>query len=102
MVQPGHVLMRMRRCPEAIAALRQSETYDGTFANAHINVATCYQFLGSSDSAVAAYTRAYAADSVSVYTGALNHEFGVALVRAGLVDSSAARVHENGRRDTSG
>ena len=88
----GTFLMRMRRCPDAIAALERSLTFDSTFAAAHINVATCHQFLGASDSAVAAYTRAYAVDSASVYAGALNHEFGVALVRAGLVDS-ARRVY---------
>ena len=88
----GTFLMRMRRCPDAIAALRQSLTFDSTFAGAHINVATCHQFLGASDSAVRAYTRAYAVDSASVYTGGLNHEFGIALVRAGLVDS-ARRVY---------
>jgi tetratricopeptide (TPR) repeat protein len=89
----GTFLMRLRRCPEAIPALERSLEFDSTFAGAHINVATCHQFLGASDSAVAAYGRAYAVDTASVYTGGLNHEFGIALVRAGRVDS-ARRVFE--------
>lgn len=96
----GTFLMRFRRCPEAITALERSLAFDSTFANAHINIATCHQFLGQSDSAVVAYNRAYAVDSNSVYTGALNHEFGVALVRAGRIDSASNVYARMARRGT--
>jgi tetratricopeptide (TPR) repeat protein len=88
----GTTLMQSRRCREAIPALQRAVTFDSTFGNAHINVATCQQFLGAYDLAVAAYGRAHATDSLMVYSGALNHEFGVGLVRAGLLDS-ARRVY---------
>jgi tetratricopeptide (TPR) repeat protein len=89
----GTALMRARRCREAIVALSRSLEHSTRFANAHINIATCHQFLGYYPEAVRAYTRAHAADSTALYRRALNHELGIALVRAGLADS-ARRVFE--------
>ena len=94
----GTALMQRRRCPEAIRAFEKALGYDSTFVPAHINTATCHQFLGASDRAVAAYGRAWAVDSFSVYSGTLNHEFGIALVRNGLPDSARAVYERMARR----
>lgn len=86
----GTMLMRRRRCAEAIHSFEMALGVDSTFVPAHINAATCHQFLGASERAVAAYHGAWAVDTAAVYQGSLNHEFGVALVRAGLLDSARA------------
>ena len=88
----GTALMRSRRCPEAIPALGRAIAFDSSFAAAHINVATCHQFLGDYGAAVSAYERAHRSDPSALYRGTLNHEYGIALVRTGLVDS-ARRVY---------
>ena len=90
--------MRARRCPEAIASFEKALGFDASFVGAHINRATCHQFLGAFDSAVVSYNRAWAVDSLSVYQGALNHEFGIALVRAGMLDSALAVYQRMARR----
>jgi DNA-binding SARP family transcriptional activator/tetratricopeptide (TPR) repeat protein len=88
----GTALLRARRCPEAITALERAVTFDSTFVNAHLNIATCHQFLGDYAKAIHAYGRAGRFDSTALYRGAINHEFGIALLRGGLVDS-ARRVY---------
>jgi DNA-binding SARP family transcriptional activator/tetratricopeptide (TPR) repeat protein len=88
----GTTLMQSRRCAEAIPAFQRSLALDPRWTNSHLNMATCHQFLGAFPAAIAAYLAAYAVDSASLYQGTLNHEFGLALVKAGLVDS-AERVH---------
>ncbi len=77
----GTTLMRHRRCPEAIAALQRSLSLDSSFANAHINLATCEQFLGDFPTAVAHYARAWRADSMLMMTGSVNNEWGNAVLR---------------------
>jgi DNA-binding SARP family transcriptional activator/Tfp pilus assembly protein PilF len=94
----GSQLMRRRRCPEALTAFEKALGFDSSYANAHINTATCHQFLGAFDAAVASYNRAWAVDSQSVYQGALNHEFGIALARAGDPDSALAVFRRMARR----
>jgi tetratricopeptide (TPR) repeat protein len=94
----GNKQMRARRCPEAIASFDKALGFDSSFVGAHINRATCQQFLGASDSAVASYNRAWAVDSLSVYQGALNHEYGIGLVRAGMLDSARAVFQRMTRR----
>lgn len=94
----GTMQMRRRRCPEAIASFEKASGFDSSFVAAHINVATCHQFLGASQQAIRAYNRAWFIDSLSLYQGALNHEFGVALVRAGLLDSALAVYTRMSRR----
>jgi len=94
----GNMQMRRRRCPEAIASFEKALGLDSSFVAAHTNVATCHQFLGASEQAILAYNRAWAIDSLSLYQGALNHEFGVALVRAGLLDSALVVYARMARR----
>jgi DNA-binding SARP family transcriptional activator/tetratricopeptide (TPR) repeat protein len=94
----GNMLMHRRRCPEAITSFENALGFDSSFVAALINVATCHQFLGASEAAVAAYHRAWAVDSLSVYQGGFNHEFGVALVRAGRLDSALAVYQRMARR----
>lgn len=94
----GSQLMRRRRCPEALIAFNKALGFDSSYANAHINTATCHQFLGAFDAAVASYNRAWAIDSQSIYQGALNHEFGIALARAGHPDSALAVFRRMARR----
>lgn len=84
----GTLLMQARRCPDAIPALERAVSYDPRFASAHINIATCYQYVQRFDSALVAYAAAYGKDSSVLYSGSLNHEFGLALIRAGLLDSA--------------
>jgi tetratricopeptide (TPR) repeat protein len=97
----GNMLMRRRRCPEAIASFEKSLGFDATFIAAHINTATCHQFLGASEQAITAYIRASAIDSLALYEAGINHEFGVALVRAGLLDSARAMYSRMSRRPAS-
>lgn len=87
----GTVLMQARRCPDAMVALRRATRFDARFANSYINIATCHLLLGHPDSALTAYAEAHVADSTVLYSGSLNHEFGFALIRVGLLDS-ATRV----------
>ena len=78
----GTTFMRHRRCPQAIDVLQRSLTLDSMFANAHINLATCQQFLGNFPAALAAYSHAWRADSSLMYTSGINHEWGTAMWRA--------------------
>jgi DNA-binding SARP family transcriptional activator/Tfp pilus assembly protein PilF len=96
----GTKQMRVRRCPEAIASFEKALGFDSSHAGAHINTATCHQFLGAYRDAVLSYNRAYGVDSFSVYQGTLNHEFGIALVRAGFPDSARAVFERMVRRPT--
>ena len=94
----GSLQMRRRRCAEAIASFENALRVDSSFVAAHINAATCHQFLGASEQAIMAYNRAWAVDSMALYQGSPNHEFGVALVRAGLLDSALVVYARMSRR----
>ncbi len=78
----GTVLMRQRQCPRAIPALRQALSFDSTLANAHINIATCEQFLGDYAAATREYAHAQRLDSTTLVHGSVNVEWGNALLRS--------------------
>ena len=77
----GSALMRQSRCAEAIPALQGAIRYDSLFTNAHINIATCHQFLGNYPAAVAEYALAQRSDSLALLRGNLNYEWGQAVLR---------------------
>lgn len=77
----GTVLMRHRRCGEAIPALQAALAFDSLFTGAHMNIATCRQFLGDYHGAVDAYAAAHRTDSTVLFSGNLNNEWGQALLR---------------------
>ena len=52
------------------------------FTNGHLNLATCLQLEGPVEAALAAYAAAGRSDSLALYRANINHEWGVALVRA--------------------
>ena len=97
----GNTYLSRRNCPDAIAAFEKSLGFDSTFVAAHLSSATCHQFLGASAKAIASYNRAWAVDSVSIYQGIQNHQFGVALVRGGMPDSARAVYERMIRRPAS-
>ncbi|MFN8574757.1 MAG: AAA family ATPase [Gemmatimonadaceae bacterium] len=84
----GTSLMRRRRCGEAIPALRQAIRFDSLFTNAWINIATCEQFEGKLTDAIADYAHAATTDSLALIRGNINHEFGIGLMRLGMLDSA--------------
>ncbi|HET7585335.1 MAG TPA: AAA family ATPase [Gemmatimonadaceae bacterium] len=86
----GTQLLQARRCGEAIPALEHAVAFDAHDARPWINIATCEQFQLDFQRAVAAYGRAQAIDSSILDRGNINHEFGVALMRLGLLDSAQA------------
>jgi tetratricopeptide (TPR) repeat protein len=86
----GNAYLSRRNCADAIASFEKALGFDSTFVAAHLSSATCHQFLGASDRAIASYNRAFAVDSLSVYQGFQNHQYGVALVRGELLDSARA------------
>jgi DNA-binding SARP family transcriptional activator/tetratricopeptide (TPR) repeat protein len=86
----GTSLMRARQCGDAMTAFQRAISLDSMFTNALINVATCQQFMGKYREAVASYAQARRTDSTALVRGTINHEFGLALVHLGLVDSARA------------
>ncbi|MEP6834845.1 MAG: AAA family ATPase [Gemmatimonas sp.] len=93
----GTLLMRGRRCTEAIPALEHARQFDSTYANPLVNIATCYAFLGQQKEALRAYEQAAVVDTTVLMGGTLNQEFGFTLVRMGLIDSAKA-MHDRMRR----
>lgn len=87
----GSTLMRQQRCTEAIPALRRAVDLDPGMANAHINIATCFQFLQQYDSAVVSYQRAGTMDSTVLRLGNVGVEYGMALRMRG--EDEAAEQH---------
>ncbi|MFN2317137.1 MAG: AAA family ATPase [Gemmatimonadales bacterium] len=87
----GTTLMQARQCDQALPALAQSLVYDGRFTNAHINRATCFQFLQRFDSAVVAYQQAGTLDSTALLWSNVGEEYGSALRMAGR--RSEAEAH---------
>ncbi|MEO8448939.1 MAG: AAA family ATPase [Gemmatimonadota bacterium] len=95
----GSMLMRARRCRDAIPALRNALAFDSLFPNIQINLATCHQFLDDIPAALAAYVRAAQIDSTILYSANLNHEWGAALVHAGRIaaaESAYRRMADQG------
>ena len=86
----GTALMRARRCDEATPALQHALRIDSLYTNAWINLATCQQFVGRYDDAVKSYERAATTDSTAIAIGAINGEFGMALLHLGMIDSATA------------
>ena len=84
----GTTFMRHRHCPQAIEVLQRSLALDSMFANAHINLATCQQFLNNFPAAIAAYSHAWRADSSLMFTSNINHEWGSAMWRARGTDAA--------------
>jgi DNA-binding SARP family transcriptional activator/Tfp pilus assembly protein PilF len=79
----GTGLMRMKRCQEGIPALQRALTFDSTSPNVHINLATCYKGMGENRLALDAYAAAERADSGSLVSFNVNHEWGSVFVRLG-------------------
>ncbi|HEV8196176.1 MAG TPA: BTAD domain-containing putative transcriptional regulator [Gemmatimonadales bacterium] len=79
----GSDLMRLGRCKEGIPALQRALGFDSTFANIHVNIATCYKSLGENRLALDAYAAAERADSNALVTNYINHEWGSIYVRLG-------------------
>jgi tetratricopeptide (TPR) repeat protein len=95
----GTTLMGQYRCREAIPSIRRALTFDSLFTNGHLNLATCLQLEGPVEAALASYAAAGRSDSLALFRANLNHEWGVALVRAGrLAEAEAAytRMAETG------
>ena len=95
----GTTLMGLYRCREAIPSIRKALSFDSLFTNGHINLATCLQLEGPVDAALTAYAAAGRADSLALFRANINHEWGVAFVRAGRpADAEAAytRMAETG------
>ncbi|MEK6689456.1 MAG: AAA family ATPase [Gemmatimonadota bacterium] len=79
----GTVLMRQYRCREAIPSIRKALSFDSLFSNGHLNLATCLQLEGRAEAALAEYAAAGRSDSLALFRGNINHEWGIAFVRAG-------------------
>jgi|SRR5687767_3019146 len=96
----GTTLMRYYRCRDAIPSLRKALSFDSLFAVGHNNLATCLQLEGRIEDALAAYAAAGRSDSLTLYRDNINHEWGVAFVRAGrpgAAESAYTRMAESGR-----
>ena len=95
----GTTLMRYYRCRDAIPSLRKALGFDSLFTVAHNNLATCLQLEGRIEDALGAYAAAGRSDSLALYRGNINHEWGVAFVRAGrpaAAESAYTRMAETG------
>lgn len=95
----GTVLLGQYRCRGAIPAIRKALAFDSLFTNAHINLATCLQLAGPVEASLVAYAAAARSDSMALFRGNINHEWGVAFVRAGRpaeADSAYRRMTEVG------
>jgi tetratricopeptide (TPR) repeat protein len=95
----GTTLMGLYRCREAIPSFRKSLTFDTLFTNGHLNLATCLQLEGPVEAALAAYVAAGRSDSLALFRANINHEWGVALVRAGRpaeAEAEYTRMAETG------
>jgi len=98
----GTTLMGYYRCREAIPSLRKALDFDSMFTFGHLNLATCLQLEGRIEDALRAYAASGRSDSLSLYRSNINHEWGVAFVRAGrpaAAESAYARMAETGRAD---
>jgi tetratricopeptide (TPR) repeat protein len=96
----GTTLMRYYRCREAIPSLRKALSLDSLFTVGHNNLATCLQLEGRIEEALSAYAAAGRSDSLALYRDNINHEWGVAFVRAGrpaAAESAYTRMAETGR-----
>jgi len=89
----GSQLMQAQQCREAIPAFGQALAEDTLFTNAHINIATCHQFLTQYDSAIVAYERAAKLDSTALRVGNVGEEYGAALIGAGAVRRADEHFH---------
>jgi len=86
----GTQLMQARNCEQALPAFQRSLEFDTAFANTHINMASCHQFVRRFDSAVVAYQRAERLDSTALRMGNVGEEYGAALVMTGRADLAEA------------
>jgi len=96
----GTTLMRYYRCREAIPSLRKALSFDSLFTVGHNNLATCLQLEGRIEDALESYAAAGRSDSLTLYRDNINHEWGVAFVRAGrpaAAESAYTRMAETGR-----
>jgi len=84
----GNSLMRLGRCRESLAAFDSVLALDSTNASAHINSAVCHVQLREIDSAIAEYRVAFALRPGWETSGNLNHEYGIALIRARRLDDA--------------
>lgn len=95
----GTVLLGQSRCKEAIPSFRKSISYDSLFTNGYLNLATCLQLEGPPEAALAAYAAAGRSDTLALYRANINHEWGVAFVRAGRpaeAETAYRRMAETG------
>jgi tetratricopeptide (TPR) repeat protein len=95
----GTTLMGQYRCREAIPSIRRALTFDSLFTNGHLNLATCLQLEGPVEAALASYAAAGRSDSLALFRANINHEWGVALVRAGRpaeAEAAYTRMAETG------
>jgi Tfp pilus assembly protein PilF len=86
----GTTLMGQYRCRDAIPSIRKALTFDSLFTNGHLNLATCLQLEGPVEAALASYAAAGRIDSLALFRANINHEWGVALVRAGRPEEAEA------------
>ncbi|HEV8612750.1 MAG TPA: AAA family ATPase, partial [Gemmatimonadales bacterium] len=94
------VLLGQYRCREAIPAIRRALEFDSLYTNAHLNLATCLQLVGTPEASLAAYAAAGRSDSLVLFRGNINHEWGAAFVRAGRpaeAESVYRRMAETGQ-----
>jgi DNA-binding SARP family transcriptional activator/Tfp pilus assembly protein PilF len=96
----GSVLLGQYRCREAIPSFRRALEFDSLFTNGHLSLATCLQLAGPIEESLAAYAAAGRSDSLALFRGNINHEWGTGLVRAGrpeAAESAYRRMTEQGR-----
>lgn len=84
----GTALMQADRCNEAVAPFERSLALDSTFAQTHVNLATCARRASSAAQAIRHYERAAAISAPIALRGNPGYEFGGVLASVGLVDSA--------------
>ncbi|MEZ4455180.1 MAG: tetratricopeptide repeat protein [Gemmatimonadales bacterium] len=86
----GSIYMRGRRPADAIRVLRDVVARDSTYVAAFINLATSHAINGTYAEAMPYYRRAFALRPDYRVSGNLNHEYGLAFLRLGQLDSAEA------------
>jgi len=86
----AHLLRSNGQCPEAIVEYKEVLRVDPRSAGSLVDIATCDANLGNLPEALKYYDQAFEVEPSWRVTGVLNHEYGMALARAGQEDKARA------------
>jgi eukaryotic-like serine/threonine-protein kinase len=86
----AHLLRSNQQCQEAIVQYKEVLRVNPRSANSLVDIATCNSGMGNLTEALNYYEQAFQVEPSWRVTGVINHEYGMALARAGQEDKARA------------